>query len=57
MSGLMRWLFIAVLAILVGCVLSIIWMNDDGQWPQGDSRMEGAQPPPQNPLSPPPANP
>ncbi|MGK9050274.1 hypothetical protein QTA58_02905 [Neorhizobium sp. CSC1952] len=53
----MRWLFVAVLAILVGCVLSIIWMNDDGQWPHGDSRMEGPQSQPQNPLSPPPGNP
>jgi len=56
----MRWLFIAVLAILVGCVLSIIWMNDDSRWPQGDSRMQGTQPSQQEPLlapAPPAANP
>ncbi|MCC2608943.1 hypothetical protein [Neorhizobium petrolearium] len=51
----MRWLFIAVLGILIGCVLSIIWMNDSN-WPQGDSRVGG--PSPQDPLvAPPPANP
>ncbi|CDZ29550.1 MULTISPECIES: hypothetical protein [Neorhizobium] len=48
----MRWLFIAVLLILVGCVLSIIWMNDAGL-----GRMEVTQPQPQNPLAPPPGTP
>ncbi|CAN7216313.1 hypothetical protein [Neorhizobium sp. LjRoot104] len=48
----MRWLFIAVLLILVGCVLSIIWMNDSGV-----GRMEVTQPQPQNPLAPPPGTP
>jgi hypothetical protein len=40
----MRWLFIAVLLILIGCVLSIVWMNDPGQWPQGDSRLDAPDP-------------
>ncbi|MFB9951436.1 hypothetical protein ACFFP0_21515 [Rhizobium puerariae] len=52
--GLMRWLFIAVLAILVGCILSIIWMNDDSNWPRSGNRVDGTQPSQQNPLVPPP---
>ena len=48
----MRWLFIAVLVILVGCVLSIIWLNDAGL-----GRIEVTQPQPQNPLAPPPGTP
>ncbi|WP_152564393.1 hypothetical protein [Neorhizobium vignae] len=51
-SELMRWLFIAVLVILVGCVLSIIWLNDAGL-----GRIEVTQPQPQNPLAPPPGTP
>ena len=46
----MRWLFIAVLAMLVGLVLSITWMNDDSRWPEANG---GANSQPQNPLAPP----
>jgi hypothetical protein len=42
----MRWLFILVLAVLVSCVLSIVWMNDASRWPLGDSRSQGVQQPP-----------
>ncbi|WP_162894689.1 hypothetical protein [Rhizobium terrae] len=50
----MRWLFIGILLILIGCVLSIIWLNDPG-----DSRLDGAGPPQeqQAPLTSPPGTP
>ncbi len=48
----MRWLFITLLAVLVGCVLSIIWIDDSGRWPQGDSRVNN-QPNQPDPLTPP----
>ncbi|MCQ1833963.1 hypothetical protein [Neorhizobium galegae] len=48
----MRWLFIVVLLILIGCVLSIGWMNDPG-----NGRIEATPPQQQNPLEPPPGIP
>lgn len=47
----MRWLFIAVLVILVGLILSIAFMNDRQDFPQTDTPAQ------QNPLAPPPGNP
>ncbi len=46
----MRWLFILVLVVLVGCVLSIIWMNDPGRGLNNGS-LGGAPPAGQNPLT------
>ncbi|AYD00115.1 hypothetical protein [Neorhizobium sp. NCHU2750] len=37
----MRWLFILVLALLVACVLSIIWMNDARRFPAGGQLQGG----------------
>ncbi|MBW6421150.1 hypothetical protein KX729_06820 [Rhizobium sp. XQZ8] len=49
----MRWLFIAVLVILVGLILSIAFMNDNQDFPQTDT----PAPAQQNQLAPPPGNP
>jgi len=49
----MRWLFVAVLVILVGLVLSIAMMNDHENFP----RTNTPAPAQQNPLAPPPGNP
>ncbi len=49
----MRWLFIAVLASLVGLILSIAFMNDHENFPHTDT----PAPAQQNPLAPPPGTP
>lgn len=49
----MRWLFVAVLVILVGLVLSITMMNDQENFPHTTT----PAPAQQNQLAPPPGNP
>lgn len=38
----MRWLPVLVLVILVGCVLSIAFMNDNSQVPGSETRPQGS---------------
>lgn len=46
---LMRWLCVVFLAALVGCILSIAWLNDDDLWPreslQGSNNAQPADAP------------
>lgn len=50
----MRWLFIVVLAVLVGCVLSILLLNPGDQLPGATSSGTGT---PATPLPAAPPNP
>jgi ABC-type cobalt transport system substrate-binding protein len=50
----MRWLPILVLVLMIGCVLSIAFMNDRGDWPGAEDKPQGSsvQPSDQPLLSP-----
>jgi hypothetical protein len=45
----MRWLFVILLVCLVGCVLSLVWLNDTSRWPLGDSRIQPGTAQPSDP--------